>query len=126
MKNIDIVSVLFSSVVYLVMYIIWYSKFFFGKIYDKFLAQNIAKTFLNYFLVFLCTFVITYILALFEILLGITTFWDGVFFGFLIWAVVAFHSIFLVISFKRNLKLFFIDNLLYLLAIVMICGILAG
>lgn len=127
MKYIDLLTVFFASIVYLIMYIVWYSNFFFGKIYKNILRKEIQKSFFRYFYVFIFIFVTSYIVALFEVLLGITTFWDGVFLGFLIWlGFVATHFIFLVISFKRNLKLYFIDNILYLLGLMIIAGILAG
>jgi hypothetical protein len=127
MKSIDLLTVCFASIIYLAMYIIWYSNFLFGKIYKAQLKKQIKKSFLSYIYIFIVTFVISYVLALFEVLLRITTFWDGVFLGFLIWlGFVVSHSSFLVVFFKRNLKLYFIDNILYLLALMIIGGILAG
>jgi len=127
MKDIDLITLCFASVVYLVMYIVWHSNFLFGQIYKKLLKRTLKKSFLTYLIVFISVFISSYIIALFEILIRVTTFWDGVFLGFLIWlGFVATHSLFLVVSQKRNLKLYFIDNLLYLLALMIVAGILAG
>ena len=127
MKDIDILTVSFASVIYFIMYLVWYSKFLIGKIYDSILQKTHKKTVLNYVLVFVSIFILSYIMALFEILIGIATFWDGVFFGLLIWfGFILTHSLFLVVSFKRNFKLFVLDNLLYLFAMMLVGGILAG
>jgi hypothetical protein len=127
MKNIDILTVLFASIVYLIMYIVWYSDFLFGKIYKEISKKNIKKSILNYFFIFLFIFIISYVFALLEILLKVTTFWDGVFLGFLIWlGFIGTHFLFAVLSLKRNIKLYMIDNILYLLALMIVGGILAG
>lgn len=127
MKNVDLLTVLFASAIYLVMYITWYSNFLFGKVYRKILNKTYKKSFSYFFKIFILVFVTCYIIELFEVLIGITTFWDGVFFGFLIWlGLIGTHSLFLVISFKRNIKLYLLDNLLYLLALMIVAGIMAG
>lgn len=127
MKNVDLLTVLFASGIYLVMYIVWYSNFLFGKIYKKIIKKHHKKDFFHFFKIFILVFITCYIVELFEVLVGITTFWDGVFFGFLIWlGIVGTHSLFQVISFKRNIKLYLLDNLLYLLALMIVAGILAG
>ncbi len=127
MKSIDVLTVLFASIVYLIMYILWYSDFLFGKIYKEISKKKINKSTFNYFCIFIFIYIISYVLALFEVLLGITTFWDGIFLGFLIWfGFVGTHFLFLVFSFKRSVKLYIIDNILYLLALMIIGGILAG
>lgn len=126
MKNIDLLTVLFAAIIYLVMYIVWYSNFLFGKFYKE-RAKDIKKNIINYFYVFIFIFILCYVLALFEVIFGITTFWDGIFFGFLIWfGFIGTHTLFSVISFKRNFKLYFIDNVLYLLGLMIVGGILAG
>jgi len=127
MKDVDFITLCFASIVYFVMYMVWYSNFLFGKIYKNILKRGMNKSFLSYLIIFICVFISAYILAIFEILIGVTSFWDGVFLGFLIWlGFVATHSLFLIVSQKRNLKLFFIDNILYLLALMIVAGILAG
>lgn len=127
MKNIDIFTVLFASVIYLIMFIVWYSKFLFGKIYEELSNKEIKKSFFRYLYVFIFTFIISYVLALLEVLLGVSTFWDGVFLGFMVWlGFVVSHSVFSIINSKNNIKLFLIDNALYLLALLIMGGILAG
>ena len=127
MKNIDVITVLFASIIYLVMYVVWYSNFLFGKFYNEKNKKEFKKSIFNYFFIFIFIFIISYIVALFEILLGVATFWDGIFFGFLIWfGFVGSHSVFSVISFKRHFKLYIIDNILYLLGLMIVAGIIAG
>jgi Protein of unknown function (DUF1761) len=127
MKEIDLVTVFFASALYMIMYLVWYSKILFGKIYKRLTINNKKKPLYYYFLIFLCMLIITYGLAVLEVLLGVTSFQDGIFLGFIIWfAFVCTHDLFLVLSFKRNIKLFLIDNFLYLIALMVICVILAG
>ena len=126
MKNVDLLTVLFASAVYLVMYVVWYSNFLFGKIYKK-ITKTYKKNFFYFFKIFVIVFITSYIIELFEVIIGITTFWDGVFFGFLIWlGLVGTHTLFTSLTFKRNIKLYLLDNLLYLLILMIISGILAG
>ncbi|KKM61914.1 MAG: hypothetical protein KR126chlam4_00916 [Candidatus Anoxychlamydiales bacterium] len=128
MKNVDLLTVFFAAAIYMVMYILWYSNILFGKVYEKILKTTKKKPpFYHYFLLFLFLFVISYVMSLFEVLMGVTTFFDGIFLGFLIWlGLVTTHSLFLVVSFKRSIKLYALDNLLYLLALMIVGGILAG
>jgi len=127
-KNVDLLTVFFAAAIYMVMYILWYSNILFGKVYEKILKTTKKKPpFYHYFLLFLFLFVISYVMSLFEVLMGVTTFFDGIFLGFLIWlGLVTTHSLFLVVSFKRSIKLYALDNLLYLLALMIVGGILAG
>lgn len=128
MKNVDLLTVFFASAIYMVMYIFWYSNILFGKIYEKILkAPKKKPPFYHYFLLFIFIFLTSYIIALFEVLMGVTTFFDGIFLGFVIWlGLITTHSIFLVLSFKRSFKLYVLDNLLYLLALMIVSAILAG
>ncbi len=128
MKNVDLLTVLFASVIYLIIYIAWYSKFLFGKIYQDILKSEKKKPpFYHYFLIFLASFIISYIVALFEGLMGVTSFFDGVFLGFLLWlGFVATHRLFFVLTFKRSYKIYILDNILYLIALMIISGIIAG
>lgn len=128
MKNVDLLTVFFAAAIYMVMYILWYSNILFGKVYEKILKATKKKPpFYHYFLLFLFVFVISYVISLFEVLMGVTTFFDGIFLGFLIWlGLITTHSLFLVVSFKRSIKLYVLDNLLYLLALMIVGGILAG
>ena len=128
MKNVDLLTVFFAAAIYMVMYILWYSNILFGKVYEKILKTTKKKPpFYHYFLLFLFLFVISYVMSLFEVLMGVTTFFDGIFLGFLFWlGLVTTHSLFLVVSFKRSIKLYALDNLLYLLALMIVGGILAG
>jgi hypothetical protein len=127
MSQIDFISVLFASVIYLMLYFVWYSKFLFGKFYQHIIRKINGKALYYYFLVFIFMFLISYFIALFEILLKISTFWDGVFFGFIIWlGFVLTHEVLSVMAYKRSVKLFLLDNLLYLLGLMIVGGIIAG
>jgi len=126
MREVDLLTVIFASIIYFVMYLTWYSKFLFASVYKKIMKSNL-KFSCFHVLIFIFILVISYVIALFEILMKVTTFWDGVFLGFLIWiGFVLSHSGFLIVSYNRNLKLSILDNILYLLGLMVVGGILAG
>ncbi|NGX56059.1 MAG: hypothetical protein K1060chlam5_00293 [Candidatus Anoxychlamydiales bacterium] len=129
MKNFDFITILFSSVIYFILYICWHQNFLFGKIYKKLESKKIdtKNKYLKYLFLFITIYVFVFFFAVFEVILSVTSFWDGVFFGFIIWlAFIMPHNLFLVIFKKRTFKLFLLDNTLYLLSIILIGAILAG
>ena len=129
MKNFDFFTVLFASVVYFVLYNLWYSSFLFKKIYNftKDKKQNKKKNIIFNVLIFTFIFVMSYIIASFEILLKVTTFKDGLLLGFLFWlSLVLPQSLIFSFKHKKPLKLFLLDNALYLIGIMTISSILAG
>ncbi|EKE22159.1 MAG: hypothetical protein ACD_7C00035G0002, partial [uncultured bacterium] len=112
--------------IYLVMHLFWHSQYFFGKFYPKQTKEK-GKIICSIILTFISTFVTAYVIALFEVLLGVSSFWDGVFLGFMIWiGFVATHSVFSALAVKRNRNLYLIDNILYFLGLVVVAGVLAG
>ncbi len=127
MKQLDLITIFIASIIYTVLYVCWYSKFLFGKFVKKTKTKVKTNKQLSYFFTFLTIFVAAYVLSVFEILVMVTSFWDGVVLGFIIWfGFVGTHNLFLVINKKRTFKEFAIDNALYLLGLMIIGGILAG
>ena len=127
MKNIDFITVLFTSIIYWTLYICWHQNFLFGKIYKNLEGNIFKNSFLKYLFLFITIFVYVFFFSVFEVILKISTFWDGVFFGFIIWlAFIATHNLFLVITKKRSFKLFLLDNTLYLIGSILTGAILAG
>ena len=124
MTNIDFPTVVFASIIYIILYVVWHSKFLFGRILGDFTKK---KTFSRYLTTYVAALFFCYILALLEVVFSITTFWDGVFFGFLIWLGVIFsHGVMHAITYRGESKIVFIDLALYFLTTTIICGILAG
>jgi hypothetical protein len=127
MKNIDFITILFTTLIYCILYICWNQNFLFGKLYKNLEKKKFENTFLNYLFIFLTIFVYVFFFSIFEVILRISTFWDGVFFGFIIWlAFIATHNLFLVISKRRSFHLFLLDNTLYLIGSILTGAILAG
>jgi hypothetical protein len=109
------------------LYFVWYSNFLFGKVYHNITRKINGKSLYFYFFIFLFFLVVSYFIALLEVIMKVTTFWDGVFLGFLIWVgFVLTHEAINLITYKKNWKLFFLDNLLYLLGLMTVAGIIAG
>ena len=124
MTSISIPTVFFTSVIYMILYLAWYSKFLFGRFFKNHAKK---KSFLNYLTVYFCVLFFCYVLSLFEVNFSITSFWDGVFFGFMIWAgIFVTHAIINGITHKIDKRVVLIDNFLYLIGTMLCCGILAG
>ncbi|MBN2479929.1 MAG: DUF1761 domain-containing protein [Parachlamydiales bacterium] len=131
MKEIDFYTVLFASVVYFIMYVLWHSNFLFKKIYEDDKKEKKVKEkkrkYHYYILVLILIFITSYVLASLEIFMKVTSFWDGVILGLFVWIGFVFpHSFFMSSKGKKNYKLFFLDNILYLLGLIIVGGILAG
>ena len=130
MREIDLLTVFFAAIIYFIIYTVWYSKFLFKKIYqvDKPKKKKKEKrSFFSYFLTFILILISAYFLASFETIMSVTTFKDGLVLGFLIWlGFIATHSLFYTIRYKRDLKLYILDNILYLLGLMIMGGIIAG
>jgi len=60
MFQIDLVSVLFASVIYFMLYYVWYSKLLFGKIYSHIIRKIKNNAIYYYFLVYIFILIISY------------------------------------------------------------------
>jgi len=124
MMSIDILTVFFASAIYMIIYVVWYSKFLFGKFFKN---HTKKRSFFNYLTVYFSILFFCYVLALFEVIFSITNFWDGMFFGFLIWAgIFVTHAIINGITHKIDKRVVLIDNFLYLIGTMFCAAIIAG
>ena len=130
MKGIDLLTVLYASVIYFFMFVIWHSNFLFKKIYNlekKKKSGKKKKIFFYHLLVFILILISSYVIASFEVLLSVTSFWDGVVLGFLFWlGFVCTHSMFFMLKYKKDLRSYVLDNILYLIGLMVVSGIIAG
>ncbi|OGN61254.1 MAG: hypothetical protein A3F40_02860 [Chlamydiae bacterium RIFCSPHIGHO2_12_FULL_27_8] len=129
MKSLDLFTIFFASAAYFVLYLLWYSKFLFKKFYhvknEKILYKK-RDIYYNAF-IFISILIMAYTIASFEIILNVTNFKDGITLGFLFWiAIIAPQTLINSYKNKKPLKLFFLDNALYLIGSLMICIVLAG
>ena len=121
MEQIDLLTVFVSAIVALILSFIWHSLFSFSKKMEK-------KEYLRiYPLFFLLLLVIAYFLALIEIYLVVTSFWDGIIAGIIVWFGFVATTGFSSVLWKRNkMRNFLIDSGAWCLIFMMMGGVLAG
>jgi hypothetical protein len=127
MIEVDILSVIIATVVYMIISFIWFSPFIFGKIWKK-VVPDIGKgaKLIAYFSSLLIALVVAYFLAIIEGYLGVTSFWDGVVAGFIVWlGFVATTSVSSAI-WSNKWKVFFIEQGCWLINFIIMGGIIAG
>ena len=130
MVYIDMLTVLVSSLVFLVIGCLWYSRLVFGRIWERYGCNKFLETkrkWLAFLLSFLFAFILAYFLALIEGYLDVTSFWDGVIAGFLIWVgFILPANVFFVIWERKSFFLFLLDMGYWLIGLMIMGGILAG
>ena len=130
MVYVDLLTVFIAAIIFVILSGFWYSSFLFGDIWLR--LKNIKKRdvkgkalfFLGRLLIAL---VIGYFLAFFEGYLGVSSFWDGVIAGFLIW--VGFILTVQITNFlwvPQGFKLFLIDTSFWLVSLLIMGGVIAG
>ncbi len=127
MIAIDYLTVLVAGLVGFIISYVWFSSFLFGPIIKKKMKNSYARKWLSYIFNFIVIFVVSLFLALMESYLGVTSFWDGVISGVIIWiGLVMPMQLFSVLS-KRTKKTFFIiETTFWLICLIVMGGILAG
>ena len=112
-----------------------YTLFISGFIFSRyspsaktFTGENFISNFvyLGSLIAFILILISAYILASIEILMKVTSFWDGVFLGFLIWFGFVLPVSYFSFLNTKKLNHFFINNSFYLLALMVLAGLLAG
>lgn len=126
MLNIDLLTVVVASIIGLIFGYLWYSPLFFGNVVKKIYSTSRKKS-VVISLSFLLLLVVSYFIAFLEIYLKVTSFWDGVVTGILLW--IGFILPIQIIDFfleKKKLVLFFINISFLLILFIILSGILAG
>lgn len=130
MLHVDFLTVFIAAIVYMVISLAWYSPFLFGNMWlrlSKLESKDVRNKPLAIFCNFIIALILSYFISLIEIFLDVTSFWDGVIAGFIIYLGFVFTTQFTkVIWVKKTFKLFLLDNLCWLLSIMVMGGILAG
>lgn len=127
MFHIDYLTVIVASIVYMIILSLWYSKYLFGNIWLELREKEPRKKILGYVFNFFAALILAYFLSLVEVYLGATSFWDGVIVGFVVYFGFVFTTqIVSVIWFKNSFKLFLIDNVFYMISLMIMGGILVG
>ncbi len=127
MVIIDIVNVVIAAVIFLILYSLWYAPLIFGNLRKKLTNRDINRRWYFYIIIFIVAIVISYFLALIEGYLGVSSFWDGVIAGFIIWFGFVFTVQILLMGLtKAKWSIFFIDMGCLLLNFMIAAGIIAG
>lgn len=130
MIHVDFLTVLIAAVVYMIISIFWYSPYLFGNLWmklKKLEKADIRKKPIALALNFVFALLLSYFLSLIEIFLGATSFWDGVIAGFLLYiGFVLPTQIIGVVWVKNTFKVFLIDNVCWMLSMMVMGGILVG
>jgi len=125
MLHIDFLSVAIATIVFFVTGAIGMHLSFWKPIDVKNFKRK--AFWIRYGAVLAIGFIFSYYLAFFEQYVGVTSFWDGVFLGFLVWLGFIFSSklLFYVQSTLPGKK-FLVDMIYWLVLSMLIGGILAG
>ena len=128
MVSLDFITISIAAIVGLLFQILWYSPIFFGKIWLR--LQNISKTeniVGKFFASFITLFVMSFFLALMQRYLDVTSFWDGVISGVIIWLGFLLPlDVFSIIWGKKHFKVLLIDTSCWLCVFLLMGAILAG
>ena len=90
-------------------------------------TKDVRNKVLAIFLNFLVAIILSYFISLLEIFFDVTSFWDGVIAGFIVYLGFVFPTqITKVVWVKKTFKLFLVDNVCWLLSIMVMGGILVG
>ncbi len=130
MEQIDLLTVFVAALVAMILSSLWYSQYAFGLVWrritglDKKTIKQHMKTMPLFFLLLV---IISYFLSLIEIYLGVTSFWDGIIAGVVVWFGFVFTTGFSTVLWgRKNLHLFMIDSGSWCLVFMAMGGILAG
>lgn len=125
---IDMLSVFLAAIIGFVFSWLWYSSFLFGPLWLRLQKKEKQKCkIISLLTSFFYFYVISYGIAFFQQYLQVTSFWDGVLSGVLFWFVfIATTHLAISIREKRNIKIFLLEQLHWLIIFLLIGGILAG
>lgn len=128
MIHIDFLTVFVAAVIYMMIKVLWYSPYLFGKIWLTLKEKKeLRSPYIAYPLNFLAALILSYFISLIEIYVGASSFWDGVFVGFILWLGFVFPiQLTQIIWIKDEIKLFLIKNGFLLLAFLVMGAILVG
>jgi hypothetical protein len=126
----DHMSVFLSAMFFLFLGGLWYSSFLFGAIWVKlcgFKNEDLRWGWKRYLGAVIQAIVMAYFLNFVEFYFRVTSFWDGVITGGMMWlGCVAPVLLFSVIWEKRSFKLYLLNSSYYLLGYLVMGGLLAG
>ena len=122
---IDFLTITFASIIYFFISILWYSSWLFGG--KNSIDTENRKKILFYFKDFIAAWIFVFFLAVIELYLDVTSFWDGVIAGGLVWIGFILSQQFSDYLYLRKCKKhFFIDTFCRFFQVITAGGILAG
>ncbi len=127
MIYIDVLSVFIASITAAVLAVFWFSSWLFGTFVKK--EKNVAtwKKPKNLIISFLMVFVIAFFLAFVEAYFNVVNFYDGLVAGAVVFggAILPLQIVFFTWS-KKSFRLFLIENGFWVLAFLIMGGVLAS
>jgi hypothetical protein len=119
-------AIIVAAVVYMAVGFIWYSEWVLGRVWLKLMKEvNPSQMIIGHVVTFILGVVLAYVLSYFLRHLHIHTFYYGAFVGFLAWlGFIVPSKMSTVVYGGRSYKLFLIEAGFYLVALVLMGGIL--
>ncbi|MDE3046165.1 MAG: DUF1761 domain-containing protein [Verrucomicrobiota bacterium] len=128
--NVDALSILVATVLYMAINFFWFSKWLFGKAWlelSKVTKKDMRANKLAMVWGFLVALVIAYFIAFFESALYVSNAMDGMFMGFCVWlGFVATTQVSSVIWGKKPFKLFIIEAGAKLVSFLAMSGVIGA
>lgn len=127
MIAIDYLTVLVAGLVGFIISYMWFSPFLFGPIIKKKMKTTYSKRWFYHIFNFILIIIVSLFLGLIESYLGVTSFWDGVIAGIIIWIGLLMPiQLFSVLNKRTKKTFFFIETTFWLICLIVMGGILAG
>ncbi|MBN1915049.1 MAG: DUF1761 domain-containing protein [Parachlamydiales bacterium] len=130
MISLDYLTIIVAAIVNVILGFLWYSPYVFGRLWLQLIHRHEKEMKITFFSLLggiIISLFLSFFLALVEAYMGVTSFWDGVVAGFIVWFGFVLPTQFSIVLWeKRPIKLFFIDNGIWLLGMLVMGGILAG
>lgn len=127
---VDQFSIYIAALVYLALTALWYAPIFFGKLYLRYSGVDpitLPKKWMIFILSYAIGLLMSFFLAFLEGFIGVTSFWDGLFSGILIWIGFIVPTQFSLFLWRqKNIKMLFLDLSFWLLSFGLLGGIVAG
>lgn len=130
MIQIDFFTIFIGTCLGLVIYSLWFSPWLFGTLWENATSKvhpRKKKKWATYIGMFFLQWILAYCLAVLEVYIHATTFWDGILLGIFIWT--SFFLIPQVASFlwkKQPFRVILIELGYWLAVLVTISGMIAG
>ncbi len=124
---VDFFTTFVAAILFMIFHAAWYSDYLFGNLWKKAIHLQKKHSIYSYVGVFMIGWIIAYFIGMVEFFLKVTSFWDGVLAGFIIWLGFILPALYYpVVWGKRRHLPFFIEVTCFLLQLMVMGGVIAG